>query len=334
MTQRIESVRGAAMGGSNLRSGGHGHDDNTPITELLERYAMSTAIAPRGDLAARIGAAVAAAPEPTPPRRYVWAVLALDVRGAAGTFRQMLATVAGSGRARTAVRAQSLALVMATVLATGALAAAGASGVLELLHQTGPEPNLPAVLQASPRPSALNGVPVPVPAPSPTGDASPPLSLPAETPRVTAGPGTTDRAEQTPRPTSHALPDQTTEPTPAPGATDRPEPTPRRTPRPTDVPPTQQPEQTDPPATQGPRETEPAETDEPEATDAPRTHEPQETDPPDPGDDGGGSDSTPAPDDGNGDGSDGHGGGHDGGSGGDGGDALDLLSILAGWLVW
>lgn len=355
MTERIESVRAASFRGPNVGSGGPG-DGDTPIAELLQRYAVSTALAPRGDLTARIASAIVAAPEPTPPRRYLWALLAFDLRGATRSFRAMLEALTAPGRARTVVRAQSLALVMATLLATGALAAAGSTGVLELLRRAAPEPNLPVV----PQPSLLNGLP----APMPTIGATPSTRLPADAPGRSVDPAATDSSvtettdpnatdapptdgslgppssidPHVPGPTPDApqatpgigdpSPGPTTRPTAgpttAPGATDPPQPTPRPTPRPTEVPPTAEPEKTDPPETQRPKETEPASTDEPNETDPPRTHEPDQTEAPDNGGDGGGSDATPTP-------GGGSGGGSDTGLG-DG--ALDLLGILARWLVW
>lgn len=245
-------------------------DPVTTMTQLLDRYAASTDVAPPPDLASRIRARIALEPVPTPPRRFVAALGSLAPRAALAAFRHSVGAAFGRGRFPAVVRAQALGLVLLVVLSVGALGAGGVVVLRSVIE--GPDRTSPAVPQPSdvrPSSSPSDGLAV---------DASPDASA-TPAPRHTARPtptATPSRPEDTPQPTrsprSTPTPTPTSTPTRKPRVTPTPEPTddsqePPKTPRPTKTPPpTRTPHPTDPP--------------EPEKTDRPETPEPVETDQP------------------------------------------------------
>jgi len=133
------------------------------VSARLERFAASTHVAPRADLAERVHARLAMEPGPTPPRRFLVAVGALAPRPALAAFRQSLGAALGRGRFPMVVRAQALGLVLLVVLSVGALGAGGAVLLAAVVQQ-----------RVQPTPS----IPLPKASPSPTDAARPPAQAP------------------------------------------------------------------------------------------------------------------------------------------------------------
>jgi hypothetical protein len=128
------------------------------VARQLEAYAATSDPTPSANLVARIAAAVGNEPAPTPPVLF-WRALSQGAAPAAfGYLAASVRAALGIGRVfPVAVRAQAIALILtvALVLAGGGAAlAAGAAGVLHVLHPR-PAPERPAVVDRSttPRPA-------------------------------------------------------------------------------------------------------------------------------------------------------------------------------------
>jgi hypothetical protein len=329
------------MGLAPRASARFGGDGDAHINQLLKRYAAATAIAPAPELVSRVLRTVAARPKVTLAHRYLAAIATGSPRLALAAFGDVLRIAMGNSRNSRLVRGQALALVLLTVMAGSAFAAAGAVGVGLVLRQIDPSPQalLPVVPSpesiASPSSGASDSDPK---ATSPALNTATQGSLPeaSKAPPASTDPDSTDGGlpgqtvaptpfatlsdlivrpdrTETPAPTSGATsgptPAPTAHPSDAPGPT--PTPAPTATPRPTHTP--------DPPdATNTPRST-----NTPHATDTPRptrgaeeTDEPEPTEEPDPTDapKTHEPDQTDPPDDGDG-----------------GGDSGGALSFYSGW---
>ncbi len=341
MTDRFLSRAVAGLRVTPRASARHSGGGDADISQLLERYAAVTAIPPAPDLASRILRAVAARPKTSPGRRYLAAIAGGSPRMAMAAFRDVMRVAVGGGRTSRLVRGQALALVLLTVMAASALAAAGAVGVGLVLRQ------IDLV-----HPVLMPVVPLPESSASPSSDASwldpdatrpasntatvgsspgltaaPPASTDLASPDLGRGPGSTPSstpsggpsrgpdATSAPAPTSESTPGPTPPPTARPSDPPEPTPTPERhpTPRPTDAlatpEPTNTPHPIDTPRPTGtahpthhPEQTDgPKPSEGPDTTEVPGTQEPDDSDPPDDGDGGGGGGGGGGGDDGGGD---------------------------------
>lgn len=228
-----------------------GHD---PAVDALLDYLASTVVTPSADVVARIQARVEREPDRTPPRRFVFALLHLRLRIAAGAFRQLVRVAQGQGRFSTLLRAQALSLVLLSVLATTALVAGAAVGITQLVQDRRtpamPTPTMvtdpdrtstPSPALETPRPTDADTIQLVDPTPRKSGRTPVPAS---RTSRPEAGrrPSRTTAPERA----GDADPEATRRPARTSQPTERPDPV--RTPKPEKTPrPTKQPEQTEPP---------------------------------------------------------------------------------------